>query len=228
MTASDSPNPERSQRIAWAVLALVLLGLGLWTLREFLAALVWAAILAIAIGPLYERTQRTWPPGRHNILQPMVFTLGIAVVFMLPLVLAGIQASREARNVIAWVESARHSGIPVPDTLAHLPMAGDAISAWWRDNLSDPDAAAELLTRLRDPEYVLAGRHVGAAILHRVVTFGFCLMTLFFLLKDGEVLATQLRHASERAFGPVGERIGRQMIASVHGTVDGLVLVGLA
>ena len=33
--------------------------------------------------------------------------------------------------------------------------------------------------------------------------------------------------ASQRAFGPAGERIGRQMIASVHGTVDGLVLVGL-
>ena len=33
---------------------------------------------------------------------------------------------------------------------------------------------------------------------------------------------------AQRAFGPAGERIGRQMIASVHGTVDGLVLVGLA
>ena len=37
----------------------------------------------------------------------------------------------------------------------------------------------------------------------------------------------QLRTASHRAFGPNGERIGRQIIASVHGTVDGLVLVGL-
>ncbi len=37
----------------------------------------------------------------------------------------------------------------------------------------------------------------------------------------------QLQRASARAFGPGGERVGRQMIASVHGTVDGLVLVGL-
>ena len=36
-----------------------------------------------------------------------------------------------------------------------------------------------------------------------------------------------MRVASRRAFGARGERSGRQMVASVHGTVDGLVLVGL-
>ena len=57
--------------------------------------------------------------------------------------------------------------------------------------------------------------------------FGFTLLTLFFLFRDGAALATRLRAASERAFGPRGERIAMQIIASVHGTVDGLVLVGL-
>jgi predicted PurR-regulated permease PerM len=99
---------------------------------------------------------------------------------------------------------------------------------WWRENLSDPDAAAELLTRLSKPEYVIAGRQVGFEILHRLVIFGFCLLTVFFLFKDGDLLAEQLRRASARAFGPGGERIGRQIIASIHGTVNGLVLVGLA
>ena len=47
------------------------------------------------------------------------------------------------------------------------------------------------------------------------------------MFKDGDLITDQLRRASARAFGPAGERIGRQMIASVHGTVDGLVLVGL-
>jgi predicted PurR-regulated permease PerM len=36
-----------------------------------------------------------------------------------------------------------------------------------------------------------------------------------------------VRQAAARAFGPRGERVGRQIIASVHGTVNGLVLVGL-
>ena len=224
----EHPEPIRAQRFAWAVVALTLTGFGLWTLREFLPALIWAVILTIAIWPLYQRARHRWPPGHHNILLPLLFTLGILLVFVLPIVIAGVQVGREARSVLAWFESARQGGLPVPDLITHLPFAGDSIAAWWRENLSDPDAAAELLNRLKRPEYVLAGREVGAAIVHRLIVFGFCLMTVFFLFKDVDALAAQMRRASTRALGPVGERIGQQIIASVHGTVDGLVLVGLA
>lgn len=224
----DTPEPVRAHRIAWVVLALVLIALGIWTLEEFTAALVWAAILAVAFWPSFQRVSRYWPPGRHNILLPLLFTLGIALVFVLPIVLAGMQVGREVRNVVAWIDSARHAGIPVPEFIGHLPIFAGRTRQWWQQNLSDPDAASDFLTHLWDPKYVLAGREVGIAILHRLVTFGFCLLTLFFLFRNGDDLAAQLRHASARAFGPVGERIGLQTVASIHATVNGLVLVGLA
>src|ERR1700759_1086611 len=47
------------------------------------------------------------------------------------------------------------------------------------------------------------------------------------MFQYSDLVADQLQRASATAFGPTGEREGRQMIASVHGTVDGLVLVGL-
>jgi predicted PurR-regulated permease PerM len=219
--------PLRAQRIARVVLALVLTALGIWTLQEFLSALVWAAILAVAFWPSYQRVTRRWPPGRHEILLPAAFTLGIALVFVLPIVVAGMQVGREARTVWAWIETTRHDGIPLPDVINHLPFFADPVRNWWQTNLSDPGAAADLVERLRNPEYVTAGRQIGIAILHRLVIFGFCLLTVFFLFKDGDVLAEQLCRASARAFGPGGERVGRQMIASIHGTVNGLVLVGL-
>jgi predicted PurR-regulated permease PerM len=224
----DPQAPLRPQSIARIVLAVVLFGLGVWTLREFLAALVWAAILAVALWPSYQRAARRWPPGRHEILLPAAFTLGVALVFVLPIVLAGFQVGREARTVLAWVDTAQRDGIPVPDVINHLPFYADPVRDWWQNNLADHDAAADLLARLRKPEYMTAGREVGIAILHRLVIFGFCLLTLFFLFKDGDLLVEQLRRASARAFGPGGERIGRQIIASIHGTVNGLVLVGLA
>jgi predicted PurR-regulated permease PerM len=224
----DTPEPLRAQRIAWVALALVLVGFGLWTLREFLGALVWAGVLAIAFWPSYQRARRRWPPGHHNILLPAFFTLAIALVFVLPIVVAGMQVGREARTVFTLLDSLRHDGIPVPEAVTHAPFFAAQAGQWWRDNLSDPDAASELLARLSKPEYMLAGREVGIAILHRIVIFGFCLLTVFFLFKDGDCLVEQLRRAGARAFGPVGERIGRQTIASIHGTVNGLVLVGLA
>src|SRR6185437_11792888 len=73
-----------------------------------------------------------------------------------------------------------------------------------------------------------SARYYGREVVHRVILFGFMLLTLFFLFRDGTALAGQLRGLGDRMLGPRGERIALQMIAAVHGTVTGLVLVGLA
>jgi predicted PurR-regulated permease PerM len=50
---------------------------------------------------------------------------------------------------------------------------------------------------------------------------------LFFMFRDGDSLAVKLGRLSESAFGPRGRAIGERIVNSVHGTVDGLVFVGL-
>jgi len=70
-------------------------------------------------------------------------------------------------------------------------------------------------------------RKIGAETIHRLVQVGFMLLALFFLLRDADSVVKQLQVGSKRAFGASGEDIGRQLISSVHGTVNGLVLVGL-
>jgi predicted PurR-regulated permease PerM len=216
------------QQAARLVLVLLLTLLGMWTLHRYLPALIWAAILAIAVWPMYQRAIRRWPPGKHNILLPGVFTAALGLAFIVPLVLVAVQASREVRGVYETIDKARTDGIPPPEWLGHLPIGSQQATNWWNENLSSPDSATELLKRARESEFVSNGGHLGAEVAHRVVLFGFTLLTLFFLFKDGDRAGAQMQRASERAFGPTGERVGRQMIASVHGTVDGLVLVGLA
>jgi predicted PurR-regulated permease PerM len=215
------------QQAAKGVLVLLLTLVGLWTLRGYIPALLWAAILAIAVWPLYARALRRWPPGRHNVLLPGLFTMLVALIFVVPLALVTIQASREVHGVFEAIAKARTDGIPPPDVLSHLPVGGPQATTWWQDNLASPDSAAALLQKARESNFASNGRELGAEVVHRAVLFGFTLLTLFFLFRDGEALAGQMLRASSRAFGPAGERIGRQMIASVHGTVDGLVLVGL-
>ncbi len=217
----------RPQLAARGVLALLLFGFGLWTLHRYLPALIWAAILAIAVWPLYQRAMRRWPPGKHNILLPAVFTVVLGLMFTVPLVLVGVQAAKEIHGVYDTIDKARTDGIPPPEWLGHLPMGSEQATAWWNQNLANPGSANELLQRARRSEFVANGRELGAEVAHRAVLFGFTLLTLFFLFKEGDLVATQMQQASARAFGPAGERVGRQMIASVHGTVDGLVLVGL-
>lgn len=225
--AAAPDGASRPQLTARVILALLLTGLGLWTLHRYLPALIWAAILAIAVWPLYRRAVHRWPPGKHNVLLPLAFTLALGLTFIAPLALVAVQAGKEVHNVLENITKARTDGIPPPEWLGRLPMGSQQATAWWQDNLADPDSANALLQKARESQFVSNSREYGAELAHRAVLFGFTLLTLFFLFKDGDVFGEQLRQASARAFGPAGERVGRQVIASVHGTVDGLVLVGL-
>jgi predicted PurR-regulated permease PerM len=230
MTTENTVAPDaasRPQQVAKAALALLLTALGVWTLHRYLPALIWAAILAIAVWPLYRHAMRRWPPGKHNILLPSAFTLALALVFIIPMVLVAVQAAREVHGVYDSIAKARTEGIQPPEWLGRLPAGSQEAIKWWDENLTSPDSAKALLQRARESDLVSSSGELGANIAHRAVLFAFTLLTLFFLFKDGDRIGAQMLTASERAFGPAGERIGRQMIASVHGTVDGLVLVGL-
>lgn len=217
----------RRQRIARLALAAALVAAGVWTLHRFIPALLWAVTLAIAVWPLYLRAARRCPPGRYNILLPAVFTLGIGLMFATPLALVAWQAGRDLHALYVALDQARTAGIPTPEFLARLPFGAETATAWWHDHLGTPDAALALLEKARSSNLMANGGELGGQIAHRLVLFGFMLLTLFFLFRDGEAVLAQMQRAGNRAFGPAGERIGRQIIASIHGTVDGLVLVGL-
>ncbi len=215
----------RAQKTASIVATLVLVVLGVYTLGEFLPAIVWAVIFAIAIWPIYDRAVRRWPKSAHVGL-PLAFTLLVALVFILPLALVAVPLGHEARDIVGWVNQARRSGVPVPPFVKTMPFASHLVPLW-QQNLADPQHASALLGRAFNGRAVSMGGHVTSEVLHRLVLFGFTLLTLFFLFRDGRRLNDRLLVASKRAFGPPGETVGRQIVASVHGTVDGLVLVGL-
>jgi hypothetical protein len=156
-----APDPaSRPHQLARAALALLLTAFGLWTLHSYLPALIWAAILAIAVWPLYVCATRRWPPGRHNVLLPMVFTLALGLMFVGPLVVVAVQAGREVHGVFESITQARTEGIPPPQWLAHLPVGSQQATTWWRANLEKPESANALLQRARESEFMSNGREL--------------------------------------------------------------------
>ena len=226
--ARPAAEGTRAQRAAMGLLALPLFLLGLFTLHKFLDALAWAAIFAIALWPLYCRAIHRFGTGRHNLMLPLLFTAGVATAFIIPLGMVGAQLAAEAHGAGDWLRDAQQHGIPEPQALHHLPYGQSQLDAWWQTNLADSGSAKELLGRLTHGHVGDYGRKIGGEVVRRLTSFVFTLLTLFFLFKEGASVTEQMRRAAIRAFGPRGERLGSQIIASVHGTVDGLVLVGLA
>jgi predicted PurR-regulated permease PerM len=227
-TRPGEAEPERAaQRIARLVLAAMLVLLGLWILHRYLAALGWAAVLAIALWPLYRRLVRALGGCGQRVLAPLLLTLATGLVFIVPFVYAAVEAAREAHVLAQYLVDAQRTGVPVPGWISELPGIGYPLEEWWRTNLSDPKAAEQLLGRIYSRVPAESARDVAGQIIHRLILFGFTLLTLFFLFREGAAFSRQLIELSDRVLGAQGERVGQHMVQAVLGTVNGLVFVGL-
>jgi predicted PurR-regulated permease PerM len=222
--APETPAQQRARLIVAAIFVLF----GLWILHDFLAALAWAVVLSIALWPLYQRLLAVMPATSGRIAAPLLLTAAVAVLFIAPIVALGIAIAHETHFLIELVVSARHNGLAVPQWIADLPIVGPSIADWWHTNLSDPGMAEALFGHVSPKMIADSAREYGGEVARRLVIFLFTLLTLFFLFREGSGLAGQLRTLSDRLFGERGEAIQRHMIDAVHGTVNGLVLVGLA
>src|SRR5438105_7886128 len=230
----DSPaepaeaEPDRaSQRVARLVSATLLILLGLWILHRYLAALAWAAVLAIALWPFYQRLIRALRGRGRRVFAPLLLTLAVGLVFLVPFVYAAVEVARETHILVQYLVDAQRTGIPVPGWIPELPGIGSPLDEWWRTNLSDPKAAEQLLGRIYARVPAESAREVAGQILHRLILFGFTMLTLFFLFRDGAAFSGQLIALSDRVLGAQGERLGQHMVQAVIGTVNGLVFVGL-
>ena len=226
-TELQSEHRERRQSFARIILAIALVALGCYILQNFIRPLLWAGVLAIAVAPLYERLRSRVGERAQDIWLPLAFTVVTTVVFLLPLVLVGTQLAREAGSIVHWLQDVRTNGLPPPAWLDRVPVMHDQINSWWHDNLADPEGARALVGRADRLSPLQMGRELGRAVLRRSIDFVFTVVTLFFLFREGPSLGPKVMFAAHRLFGPQGEPVAKQMVASIHGSVDGLVLVGL-
>lgn len=216
-----------NQTIAQTCLTIILILIGLYTIKAFLFSLIWGVIFAIACWPFYIKVKKIWPYKKIDFILPLIFSCFITLVFLLPLAFLALEATKDLQTAISWVIKISREGLPAPQWLNNIPMINNNIIHWWNENLSDPSSAGELISKLHLSHGVYMTQKIGSQLLHRSLLFFFSILTLFFVFKDGESVIHQCLVGSRRLFGKQGENIAQQMIASIHGTFSGLILVGL-
>ncbi|MBF0858050.1 AI-2E family transporter [Gluconobacter sp. LMG 31484] len=224
ITVEASDSTGTIQRRARGFLALFFVAIGLYTLKGFLPALLWGCVFAISIWPLYRRAELRF--GRSDWL-PLVFTLAVALIFLVPVSLVGVKVADEARSALEWIDDVRNNGIPMPEWVPHLPFLSAQATNWWQNHMTSPQRLSHLLHSVDVGHGMQMTKQVGSQLARRGTLFAFSLLTLFFLLKDGDSVIRKCLLGSQRLFGEQGESLAKQMISSVHGTLAGLVLVGL-
>ena len=210
-------------RIALAAgIALV----ALWIGAAFVPSALWAGVVTVAVEPLRQRILARWP--RRNTLAAALITLAVVAIVVVPAVILVSRAVLEPHAFVLWLAQARPHGVPVPAWVATLPIGSTEITGWWNSHLLTATAASDQFGRIDMDTLLTRSRLLTHNVIRRVAVFAFTVVMLFFLIRDRDTVARQLERGAARAFGEAGPRLGRQIAASVRGTVDGLVLLGMA
>jgi predicted PurR-regulated permease PerM len=212
------PVPEQREwrttgRVAFGLLALVLVAATYQILKPFLSAIVLAAILVVLTYPTYDRVTRAMR-GRRG-LAALVMLLGVTVLLVLPAFLIGVLLVGQAKSLIDSLQSgearAMLSQIDLAERLSFLTRRIPGL---------DP-------TTLRPDQWVLpvlreipgwVGRH-GQALLGGlaglVVGLLLTMLAAFYLYLDGKALVSELS-----ALSPLPARYGGEIAGRFEAVVD--------
>jgi predicted PurR-regulated permease PerM len=225
----ENPMSETQRSMLSALFTIIIIGFAAFITQRFVLPLLWAAILAIATWPLYKRALRSL--GGREIRAALLVTLLCAVVFVTPLVLGMIQAAHQAPALAALVANANNEGLPAPEWLHRIPVAGNAIYEWWGSTIAQPHGLMHLFTdgsatRMHSASEVL--RTFGAGVMHRMIDIVFAFVCLFFFYRDGAALLSQTEAIGRHLIGNTRWSLySTKVPTAIRATVNGLVLVGL-
>jgi predicted PurR-regulated permease PerM len=226
--------------VVFLLVLLVAVGaLGYVVLRPFLAGILWASVVAVALWPLWTRVRGR--AGKRQGLAAGLFTLAVALVVLLPAVLLGAAILNQAAGAATAIGlKLRESDVHSWNDVLAIPGV-ERVFNWVRDTvgLSGDDLQAKGLEIARNASSALASAG-GAAVLSFLdilVTFVLTLFLLFFFLRDGEDMVEALtdlipiddaeRRRIVRSLGSMLESIfkGALLCAIIQGTSGALAWV---
>ncbi len=210
-----------------AIVAMTLLAVGcLVVLRPFVSAILWATVLSYTTWPLLLRLER-WMGGRR-VLAALVMTTLIALVMVLPFVVAGVTL---AENVSRLEELFRilQGGLPLtaPRWVGGLPWIGPAAERAWPGFAQDTGWISNTLKT--------AGLGAGKWLLTHGIDFAKGIMQLvlsvvivFVFYRDGERVTARIAAGAQRIAGDVSQRLLQVAGSTVRSVVYGIIGTALA
>ena len=218
----DSP---LARKIAAFAFLVFILGLTLWVLSPFFAALAWAGILAYVTWPLFSRLRRRLS-GRDN-LAALLMTLGVAAMLLLPLIWVMFTLVGDLAFATALIRRIAAEGLPpLPEAVRGWPggvwlaeqyLRVQADPAWIRAQI---DALG-----LTDFTHVKA---IAGGVGRNIAKFGLAVFALFFLYRHGDVVLAQFRGVATRWIGEAARGYIHAAGVTVRAVVFGIVLTALA
>lgn len=229
------PTPSFENKAFLFLLALVTIAF-FWILLPFYGAVFWALVLAVVFAPLQRRLARRF--GGKGNLSALLTLLVCLLVAILPVIFITSAVVAEGTRLFQRLDSGELDiGRQVTNTVQMLPPSLQQLLE--RFGISDLEGLREQVSKgaMAGSQYlatkVLA---IGQVTFEFVIGFFVMLYLLFFLLRDGQELARDIRTTV-----PLGETTKRRLqikftrvvratvkgnlvVAAVQGALGGLIL----
>jgi len=98
-------------------------------MRPFIAVLIWAAILSVALYPAYLGLRRVL--GGRSTLASFLLTVALIVVILAPIGIIGVELAENLSGIVDGISAGTIAVPPPPPYVAEWPLIGGKLSAFW-------------------------------------------------------------------------------------------------
>jgi predicted PurR-regulated permease PerM len=212
-----SATPVNRFELLLQVAVIVLLCIGCWlVLRPFFSAVLFAAVVAVTVWPLFASLQRPLPNS------PGVAAAAVCVVVVGAIVGPVAVLALSLGDTLHWLLQLYDrwiaGGSPAPPQwLLRIPLIGASLEQHWRALAADGLQSELLMRNISQPLRSLvlqSGRGVASGLLQA----GLAVLVLYLLLIRGESLGRRLQALALRLGGELGPTLlntARQTVLSV-------------
>ncbi|MDE2370153.1 MAG: AI-2E family transporter [Burkholderiales bacterium] len=216
---------RKRQRVALGFAVACVITICALVLTPFVTSITWAAILTYIGWPVQRRLRNRL--GRHPNLGAALMTLLTTAALLVPLLVFAAEFQHDAGKMIGtlreYIAAGPHA---LPEVMRSLPGA-DRLEAWMQAQTfgsKDLEEALSSWVRLRSVELLA----IAAGIGRNLFQFAFCVVTLFFMYRDADVLVGQVRGVSRRVLGTDTDRYLKAAAEMVRAVVYGVLLTAIA
>lgn len=193
-------------------------------IRPFLMPVVWAVIIAVALGPMVEKAIKLM--GGRRKLTITLFTLFAVGLLVVPTFLLASEAFHVVQGVAHDLKENKIDIPPAPEKLADVPLVGKKASDLW--NLASQDLKKAITNTAplaaNTSKFLLnsIGGGIGS-VLQFVISF---IIAAFFMINPAKGFAASSKIITSVA-GERGEEFTRLTTATIRGVMNGVVGVAL-
>lgn len=229
-----SPLNEKFLNRNYFLFSIVFIVFSFFILQSFLFGMLWGVVIAISVWPICEYISvrccrhKNWSFLKVGTQQnAFLFTILFSILFLVPIWYAFTQFSSIYLLVTSYIETNSNLGVlQHPSWFIKLPLH-ERIIGLWQEYIATSQGILKILDNINTEKVLIVFSTVWTQVLNRIITIIVMIVTLFYMLKNGNLVKQHYQQVLNYWFSSKSTISVVHGIESLKGTINGVILVGI-